>query len=143
MNTITSAMLHGALCIAGFCTPTFAAAQSADQMVGRWGLASYFREADAGKVATAARGFCSAPYIIAKGPNGGVMLNRPDETAKSEHVIKAGWGGKSYVGPPGEAGGAKDREIVTIDANRLVLRWVDETVASRYGTMVFVRCGGR
>jgi hypothetical protein len=120
-----------------------AAAQSAEQMVGRWGLAAYFRETDAGTVARAARGACSHPYIIARGPGGGVMLNQPDQPAKSEHVIKSGWTGRVTIGPPGEAGGAKDREFVSFEPNQFVLRWLDPSVGNRYGVMVFVRCGGR
>jgi hypothetical protein len=120
---------------------TAASAQTADQLVGRWGLASYFREADAAKVRAAAAGQCGAPYTIARGPSGGVMLHRPDESRTSEHVVKSALLGKTYIGPAGEAGGAKDREIVSFDGRTLVLRWVEESVASRYGTMVFVRCG--
>jgi hypothetical protein len=120
-----------------------ALAQSAEQMVGRWGLAAYFRAADAELVTRAARNACGAPYIIARGPNGGVMLNQPDQPAKSEHVIKSSWGGQTYVGPAGEAGGAKDRAFVSFAPNQFVLRWVDPTVGNRYGVMVFVRCGGR
>ncbi|AMJ59123.1 hypothetical protein [Bosea sp. PAMC 26642] len=117
-----------------------AQAQTADQLVGRWGLASYFRDAAAPQVAAAAASQCGAPYIIGKGPSGGVMLHRPDESRTSEHVVKSSLLGKSYIGPAGEAGGAKDREIVSYDGTRLVLRWVDASVAGRYGTMVFVRC---
>lgn len=116
-----------------------AAAQTADQLVGRWGLASYFREADAARVRAAAAGQCGAPYTIAKGPSGGVMLHRPDESKTSEHVIKSSLLGKSLIGPAGDGG--KDREIVSFDGRTLVLRWLEESVANRYGTMVFVRCG--
>ncbi len=119
-----------------------AMAQTADQLVGRWGLAAYFRDADAAKVASAARGFCNAPYVIARGPNGGVMLNRPDEPGKSEHVLKTSWG-KTYIGPEGEAGGPKDREFVSFGPDQFVLRWIDPTVGNRYGVMVFARCGRR
>ncbi len=117
-----------------------AMAQTADQLVGRWGLAAYFRDADAASVRSAAMRQCGAPYIIGKGPGGGVMLHRPDESRTSEHVVKSSLLGKSYIGPAGEAGGSKDREIVSFDGATLVLRWVDGSVANRYGTMVFVKC---
>ena len=134
-------MLHVAGCSAGlFLMISGAEAQSADTLTGRWGLAAYFRESDAARVTSAAAAACSAPYMIAKGPSGGVMLHRPDETRPSEHLIKSGWGGKSYLSPAGESGDARDREIVSFDGNRLVLRWIDASVAGRYGTMVFVRC---
>jgi hypothetical protein len=117
-----------------------AQAQNADALTGRWGLAAYFRESDAARVTSAAAAACSVPYTITKGPSGGVMLHRPDETRPSEHLIKSGWGGKSYLSPAGESGDSKDREIMSFDDNRLVLRWLDASVAGRYGTMVFVRC---
>lgn len=113
-----------------------AQAQTADQLVGRWGLAAYFREADAVQVAGAAAGQCGAPYIIARGPNGGVMLHRPDEAKTSEHLIKTSLLGKTLIGPAD----GKDREVVSFDGAKLVLRWQDESVANRYGTMVFVKC---
>lgn len=120
-----------------------AGAQSADQLVGRWGLAAYFRESDAAKVTAAARGFCNQPYIIARGPNGGVMLNQPDQPQKSEHVIAGSFTGRTTIGPASDTSGAKDREFVSFQPNQFVLRWLEPTVANRYGVMVFVRCGGR
>lgn len=136
--TITPTRL--ALAALAACMAGPANAQTADELIGRWGLAAYFREADAARVRAAAASQCGAPYIIGKGPAGGVMLHRPDETRTSEHVVKPSLLGKRYIGPPGEAGGSQDREIVSYDGATLVLRWVDESVASRYGTMVFVKC---
>lgn len=115
-------------------------AQSAEALVGRWGLAAYFRDSDAARVTAAAAAACSAPYVIARGPSGGVMLHRPDETRPSEHMIRSSWGGKTILSPVGESGTARDREVLSFDGGRLVLRWLDEGVAGRYGTMVFVRC---
>lgn len=117
-----------------------ALAQTADQLVGRWGLASYFRQGDAAQVKAAAAAQCGAPYVIARGPSGGVMLHRPDESRTSEHAIRSSLLGKSVIGPAGDTSGAKDREIVSFDGTTLVLRWLDESVANRYGAMVFVRC---
>jgi hypothetical protein len=127
--------------LAGLLAAPAAFAQTADQLVGRWGLASYFREADAAKVRAAAAGQCGAPYAIARGPTGGVMLHRPDESRTSEHIIRSSLLGKSLIGPVGDLSGAKDREILSFDGRTLVLRWTEESVANRYGTMVFVRCG--
>ena len=120
--------------------PAHAAAFEAGELAGRWGLAAYFREADAAKVAAAAAAQCGAPYIIARGPNGGAMLHRPDETVPSEHSVRKSWSGKTSIGPLSDASGARDREVVSYNGNRLVLRWLDASVAGRYGTMVFVRC---
>ncbi|HET7849423.1 MAG TPA: hypothetical protein VFL51_10235, partial [Pseudolabrys sp.] len=54
---------------------------------------------------------------------------------------KGGPGGKTYIGPEGEPGGVQDREVVSFDGRVLILRWMDPEVQSRYGTMVYVRCG--
>lgn len=118
-------------------------AQTADQLIGRWGLAAYFRETDAAKVTSAARGFCNAPYVIARAPNGGVMLHQPDQPQQSEHVIAEGFTGRTTIGPVSDRSGAKDREFVSFQPNQFVLRWLEPSVANRYGVMVFVRCGGR
>jgi hypothetical protein len=137
---LTATLIRLALAGLAACAVVPAQAQTADQLVGRWGLAAYFRDADAARVRAAAAAQCGAPYIIGKGPGGGVLLHRPDESRTSEHVVKSSLLGKSYIGPAGEAGGSKDREIVSFDGATLVLRWVDQSVASRYGTMVFVKC---
>lgn len=112
---------------------------TAGALVGRWGLASYFRDTDAARIEVAARSQCGQPYTIAKGPRGGVMMHLPDSPKTFELVIKTSFG-KSYVGPEGSPGGDKDREILKYDGRMLVLRWLDASVAGRYGTMVFVRC---
>lgn len=117
-----------------------ASAQDAAQLVGRWGLAAYFRQGDAAQVRAAAAAQCGAPYVIARGPSGGVMLHRPDESRTTEHVVRSSLLGKPVIGPVGDSSGAKDREIVSFDGTTLILRWLDESVANRYGTMVFVRC---
>ena len=56
--------------------------------------------------------------------------------------MKGASGGKTFIGPEGDAGGEFDREVMSFNNNVLVLRWVDSEVASRYGTMVYVRCDG-
>jgi hypothetical protein len=32
--------------------------------------------------------------------------------------------------------------VLTFDGRIMILRWVDSEVQGRYGTMVYVRCGG-
>jgi hypothetical protein len=112
---------------------------TAEALTGRWGLASYFKEADAARIEASARGQCGQPYSITKGPGGGVMMHLPDNPKTSELVIKTSFS-KNYIGPEGSAGGDKDREILRYDGRMMVLRWLDASVAGRYGTMVFVRC---
>jgi hypothetical protein len=110
-------------------------------LVGAWGLASYHKEEDRERTAAAARAQCSKPYVITRGPTGGVMMHLADATQPSELRLKAGSDGRAYVGPEGPAPEMADREIVAFDGRQLILRWVDPEVAGRYGTLVFVRCG--
>ena len=134
-------MLRTTLFLLAFiAAPTQARAATVSDLVGKWGLASYFIDADAAQTEVAAHAQCQAPYIIAKGPTGGVMLHLPDATRTSEMQIKSGLAA-SFVGPKGETGGLNDREILRADHRTLVLKWLDPSVAKRYGIMVFVRCG--
>lgn len=120
-----------------------APAVSADQLIGKWGLASYHRDTDRDRTIKEAKSQCHNPYVITKGPTGGVMMYLADQKDKSELVTKAGKDGVTYLGPPGDAGTADDRMISNIDANSFTTIWVDPDNASRYGTMVYVRCGAK
>ena len=68
-------------------------------------------------------------------------MHLADQAQPQELRVKGGPGGKNYIGPPGEAGGPQDREIVSFDGRILITRFVDQEVAGRYGTSVYVRCG--
>jgi hypothetical protein len=114
-----------------------------EDLVGRWGLASYQKEADRSRTVAAARGQCGHPYTIARGPTGGVMLHLPDAKQPSEMRTKAGPEGRRYIGPEGPVGDPADREIVSFDGRVLMMNWIDPEVAGRYGTMVYVRCAPR
>ncbi len=126
-------------------TPTPAATFAAipvDQFVGRWGLASYHNDADRVRTEKEARAQCNKPYVIAKGPRGGLMMNLADQAQVDELAIKTGDGGRTFIGPAGEpAGGPNDREVISPSQNSFTTTWVDADNASRYGTMVYVRCG--
>lgn len=116
---------------------------AAEELVGRWGFTSYQKEADRARTINTARGLCRSPYVIAKGPGGGVMMHLADERQASELRLKASADGKNYIGPDGEAGVPQDREIVSFDGRVLVTRYVDPDAAKRYGNMVYVRCSPR
>ena len=116
----------------------------ARDLVGRWGYASFHKDADRARTEAAARGQCGQPYVIGMGPSGGVLMHLADQAQQQELRLKGGPGGKNYVGPAEEAAGdARDREIVSFDGRVLVLRWIDPEVAGRYGTGIYVRCGAR
>ena len=116
---------------------------SPDQLVGKWGFAAYHRDSDRARTIREAKAQCNRPYVIAKGPNGGVMINLADQAELSELVLKAGPDGKTYLGPAGDAGTADDRQVLDVDPNSFTTVWVDPDNASRYGTSVYERCGKR
>ncbi|MBX6427028.1 MAG: hypothetical protein IRZ09_14030 [Variibacter sp.] len=114
-----------------------------EDLVGRWGFASYHNEADRERTIAQARAQCRHPYVIGRGPNGGVMMHLADQNQPTELRTKAGPGGRRYLGPDGPAADSNDREIVSFDGRVLILRWLDPEVAGRYGIAVYVRCAPR
>lgn len=120
--------------------PELPASIRADEIVGRWGLASYMNPADRTRTENAARGQCKNPYIIGAGTSGGVIMHLADEATTQELRLKGSPSGKNYIGPAGPAGGDKDREIVSFDGRILVTRFIDKDAAVRYGNMVYIRC---
>jgi hypothetical protein len=114
----------------------------AEQLVGRWGLAAYQRDEDRTRTESEARQQCRQAYEIQRGPGGGVLMHLADQPEPQELQLKGLSGGKTFIGPEGEAGGQQDREVVSFDGKILVLRWVDADVAARYGTAVYVKCEG-
>jgi hypothetical protein len=120
--------------------PELPASIRSEELVGRWGLASYMNPNDRVRTENAARGQCKQPYIIGQGATGGVIMHLADEATPQELRLKGSPSGKNYIGPPGPAGGEKDREIVSFDGRILVTRFIDKDAAVRYGNMVYVRC---
>ena len=117
------------------------AAYAAEDFVGRWGLASYHRDTDRVRTETLARQQCGNPYVIKRGPNGGLMMHVADDPELRELQLKGSTGGQTFIGPDGPPGDTFDREVTAFDGKILTTRWVDPEVAARYGTMVLVRCG--
>jgi len=120
--------------------PAIASRYRPEEVVGRWGYGAFHKDEDLARTAGAARGQCGQPVEITRGPNGGVMMYLADSAQLQELQLKGSGDGRDYVGPPGDAGGAQDRQIVSFDGRTMVLRWIDPEVAGRYGTGVYVRC---
>jgi hypothetical protein len=114
-----------------------------DEIVGRWGLASYQNPNDRARTEAAARSQCKQPYVIGAGTSGGVIMHLADQATPQELRLKGSPSGKNYIGPPGPAGGEQDREIVSFDGRVLVTRFTDKDAGVRYGNMVYVRCAPR
>jgi hypothetical protein len=120
--------------------PEMPATIRSNQIVGRWGLASYQNPNDRARTEAAARAQCKQPYVIKSGASGGVIMHLADDATPQDLRLKGTPGGKNYIGPPGPAGGQKDREIISVNGNLLITRFVDPDAATRYGNMVYVRC---
>jgi hypothetical protein len=114
-----------------------------DEIVGRWGLASFQNPADRARTEAAARAQCKNPYVISAGSSGGVIMHLADQATPQELRIKGSPSGKNYIGPPGPTPGETDREIVSFDGRVMITRFVDKDAATRYGNMVYVRCAPR
>jgi hypothetical protein len=123
--------------------PEMPATIRSDEIVGRWGLASYQNPNDRARTEAAAKGQCKQPYVIGAGQSGGVIMHLADQATPQELRLKGSPGGKNYIGPPGPAGGEQDREIVSFDGRVLITRFTDKDAATRYGNMVYVRCAPR
>src|SRR5262245_64086472 len=68
-----------------------------DDLIGRWGLASFQKPEDRSRTEGEARGQCRQPYIIGRGPNGGIMMHLYDNPKLQELTIKAAAGGLNYI----------------------------------------------
>ncbi len=123
--------------------PEMPASIRPDEIVGRWGLASFQNPNDRARTEAAARAQCKQPYVIGAGSTGGVIMHLADQATPQELRLKGSPSGKNYIGPPGPAGGEQDREIVSFDGRVLITRFTDKDAATRYGNMVYVRCAPR
>ena len=123
--------------------PEMPASIRADEIVGRWGLASFQNPNDRARTEAAARGQCKQPYVIGAGQSGGVVMHLADQATPQELRLKGSPGGKNYIGPAGPAGGEQDREIVSFDGRVLITRFIDKDAGVRYGNMVYIRCAPR
>ena len=123
--------------------PEMPATIRADEIVGRWGLASYQNPADRARTEAAAKGQCKQPYVIGAGSSGGVVMHLADQATPQELRLKGSPSGKNYIGPAGPTPGEQDREIVSFDGRVLVTRFVDKDASVRYGNMVYIRCAPR
>lgn len=130
--------------LAPIAAPEIPPAIKPQEIAGRWGLAAFHKPEDLTRTENAARTGCRQPYVIALGPNGGVIMHMPDVAEPQELRVRGGPGNKTFIGPAdAEAGGIQDREIVSFDGSTMTMRFLDPEVAGRYGTQVFVRCAPR
>jgi len=121
--------------------PEMPATIRSEELVGKWGLASFQIPADRAPTEKQAAAQCKQPYVIGAGQTGGVVMHLADQATPQELRIKGSRSGKNYIGPAGPPGGPDDREIISFDGRVLITRFVDKDAGTRYGNMVYVRCG--
>src|SRR3954465_11385719 len=68
--------------------PEMPASIRADEIVGRWGLASFQNPADRARTEAAARAQCKNPYVITAGSSGGVIMHLADQATPQELRLK-------------------------------------------------------
>jgi hypothetical protein len=119
---------------------SYASAVSVDTLVGRWGLGSYHEDADRARTEIQARSQCRQPYVIGKGPSGGVTMHLADSPKEQEVFLSGDANGRSFIGAQGSTPEQADLQILSFDRKVMVARWIDAEIAARYGTMVYVRC---
>ena len=107
-----------------------------EDLVGRWGVAAYWSEGDAAKITAQAKGFCSQPYVISKGKNGGAMMFEAFDGKAKEVIVQSG----QIVALEGSARNTT-KVIQSWNGSTLVVNYTDEEARRKYGNMVFVRCG--
>ena len=113
---------------------------SVDTVIGRWGIASFHNEKDRKRTEGQAQAACNQPYVITKGPRDGVMMHVADDAKLYELRLKAGPGGRNFLGFEAPPGDLQDREILSATDSMLVMRFVDPDAHRRYGTFIYVRC---
>jgi hypothetical protein len=111
-----------------------------EKLIGSWGIASFHTEKDRKRTEAQAKAGCSQPYVIRKGPDDGVMMHVADDAKLYELRLKAGTGGRTFLGFEAPAGDPQDREILSASDSMLVMRFVDPDAHRRYGTFIYVRC---
>jgi hypothetical protein len=114
-----------------------AAAQSprTEDLIGRWGVAAYWNDADAAKTTAQAKSFCNQPYVISKGANGAARMFEAFEGRPQDVTIQ----GSQIVAVNGSPRATK--AIQSWNGSTLVFNYVDDEARRKYGNMVFVRCG--
>src|SRR5258707_11090286 len=80
-------------------SPALPATVRADQIVGRWGVASYQNPKDQKRTEVAARSQCKQPYVIKAGAAGGAILYLFDDPTPHDLLFKSSASGKKYIVP--------------------------------------------
>jgi hypothetical protein len=119
-----------------------ASAQSVDDLVGRWGVASYWKKEDKASAPGWARQSCGQPYIIEKNEAGNLMMFVADGKRR-EVKLKGKKLTPTEKSLPEGPGKMHARTITAFEPGKsFELTWDNGRFAGRYGTVVYVKCGG-
>ena len=80
--------------------PEVPATIRAQELVGKWGLASFQNPNDRARTEKQAQAQCKQPYVIGAGQSGGVVMHLADQATPQELRVKGSRSGKNYIGPP-------------------------------------------
>ena len=69
-------------------SPEMPASIRSDEIVGRWGLASFQNPTDRARTEKMARDQCKQPYVIGAGQSGGVVMHLADQATPQELRLK-------------------------------------------------------
>lgn len=108
-----------------------------EDLVGRWGVASYFAAAQKEEITGRARSACSQPYVIGRGKAGGAVMFEAFQGKPVEVVVRG-----RQIGALVDPQDKTNKDVVSWSGRVLELRYREPEAATKYGTMVFVRCGG-
>jgi hypothetical protein len=119
-----------------------ASAQSVDDLVGRWGVASYWKKEDKASAPGWARQSCGQPYIIEKNETGNLMMFVADGKRREVNLKGKKLTPTEKALPEGP-GKMHARTITAFEPGKsFELTWDNGRFAGRYGTVVYVKCGG-
>ena len=68
------------------------------------------------------------------------MMHVADDAKLYELDLKKSADGKTYLGFDAPPGDPQDREVLSMSANEMIMRFVDPDANTRYGIFVYVRC---
>jgi hypothetical protein len=127
--------------LAGIFPIRLAVAQTVDDLVGRWGVTSYWKPEDKAKAPGWAKESCGHPYTIAKNAAGNLMMYVADGKLREVKLKGKTLTPVEKMLPEGNAK-MHERKITAFAPGSFEATWTNPRFAGRYGTVLYVKCGG-
>ena len=103
--------------------PEMPATIKSQELVGKWGLASFQNPNDRARTEKQAAAQCKQPYVIGARQSAGVGMHLADPAPPPELRVKGSPTGKHHRGPPAPPAGEHDHEIVSFDPRTPLTRF--------------------